>query len=175
MGQRLRLKSTSFVRPESVETPSPCCLIQQHSRFRKYVFTKTALVLDDDLGCVFALSLALVESCCTAIPAHTVQEARALIIELRARVDLLIVNVAVPDVQAFSLQLESENPNLIIIQLTASRRGKSKTFTISPSAFLQESDSTQAAIYWIGTLRKALRARKRKERSFAAGAYRSHG
>jgi hypothetical protein len=150
------LISTNFVRRGSVETPDPCSSIHQHCRFRKYAFTKTALILDDDLACVFALSSGLLELGYAAIPSHTVHEAHALVVELGAKVDLLFVNLAVPDAQAFSLQLQFESPDLEIIRLTANSLRGFKTLTASPSAILQKPDPTKAASYWIATLQKAL-------------------
>ena len=73
-----------------------------------------------------------------------------------AKVDLLFVNVAVPDAHAFSLQLQFESPDLNIIQLSANSQGRFKTLTASPSAILQKPGSTEDAIDWIGTLQKAL-------------------
>jgi hypothetical protein len=127
----------------------------RQSRFRKHVVTKTALILDEDLACLFALSSALVELCYSSIPAHTVQEAKALIVEMGATVDLLLVNVAVPHAQPFSLELQVKNPALMTIQLTASS-GEFEIPRASTSRILQKPDSTQAASYWIDALRNAL-------------------
>jgi hypothetical protein len=79
--------------------------------------------------------------------------------ELGAIVDLLVVNIAVPNAQPFSLELEFKNPALMTIQLTASRE-EFETLTTSTSRILQKPDSTQAVSYWIGALRNALGGRE---------------
>ena len=107
------------------------------------------------MACVFALSSALRELGCTGIPSHTVHEAHALIVELSAKVDLLFVNVAVPNAQAFSLQLQFDNPDLIIIQLTANLQREFK-ITARPSGLLQKPDTMEAVSDWVETVRKAL-------------------
>jgi len=78
---------------------------------------------------------------------------------LGARVDLLIVNLALAGAHAFSVQLEFGNPKLKIIQLTANRREEIRIVTARTPSILQKPDSVQAAGYWIGKLREVLEER----------------
>jgi len=136
--------------------PSPAA--QRYLATRRYVFTKTALILHDDLPCIFALCSAVLELCFAAIPAHTVSEALSLIAELAARVDLLIVSDAVPGAQLFSLQLEFTNPNLMIVLLTTDYRARGECKILIPgnSPILTKLDSNESAIDWTETLRRLL-------------------
>jgi len=124
---------------------------------RKYVFTKTALILHDDLPSIFVLCSAVQHRCFAAIPAHTVLEAHSLIAELHATVDLLIVSDEVPDALAFTLELEATNPELIIIEIFANRPEEVTSPSVKTSAVLQNPDASQSARYWIEALGKALR------------------
>ena len=71
--------------------------------------------------------------------------------------NLLIVSDGVPDAQAFSLQLETTNPELIIIQVFANDPKEVTSPSVRTSAVLQNPGATQLARYWIEALGKALR------------------
>jgi DNA-binding response OmpR family regulator len=58
---------------------------------------KTALILDPDIGFGFWLARGLDQSDYQSFPAKSVADASALLDELRIEVDLLILNVALPD------------------------------------------------------------------------------
>jgi hypothetical protein len=135
--------------------PSPAA--QQYLGTRKHVFTKTALILHDDLPSIFVLCSAVHDRCFAAIPARTVPEAHSLIAELGAKVDLLIVGDEVPDVEAFSMQLEITNPELIIVQIPANWHEEEVIHAVRTPAVRQSPDATQSARYWMKTLSNVLR------------------
>lgn len=126
---------------------------------RECIYTKTALILHEDLTCIFVLSSALLELCFAAIPAHTVPEADLLIAELNARVDLLLMSDEVPGAQAFARHLESAHPELITIRLTAECHKEIAIPKGRALAVLQTPDTDYSVMCWIETLRKALKER----------------
>ncbi|HYM07735.1 MAG TPA: protein kinase [Terriglobales bacterium] len=78
---------------------------------------KTALILDPDLGFGFWLARGLDQSSYQSFPAKSVADATNLIQELHLEVDLLILNLALPDVAELIEPLRRLNQGLRVVAL----------------------------------------------------------
>ena len=76
---------------------------------------KTVFIIDADLGFVFWLGQALQDSGYQVLPAKSFPEAAAVITELKAEIDLLIVNPFLAGAAAFVDALRSSRPNLKVL------------------------------------------------------------
>ena len=78
---------------------------------------KTALILDPDIGFGFWLARGLDQSDYQSFPAKSVADASALLDELRIEVDLLILNLALPDAAELIESLRRLNEELKVVAL----------------------------------------------------------
>ena len=78
---------------------------------------KTALILDPDIGFGFWLARGLDQSDYQSFPAKSVADASALLHELRIEVDLLILNLALPDAAELIESLRRLNEELKVVAL----------------------------------------------------------
>lgn len=78
---------------------------------------KTVLIIDTDLGFVFWLGQALLEGGYNALPAKGVPEAKALLSELEAETDLLIVNPCLAGAADLIDALRASNVELKVLAL----------------------------------------------------------
>jgi ActR/RegA family two-component response regulator len=76
---------------------------------------KTVLIIESDLGFVFWLGRALQDASYEALPAKGVQEATALVSELNAEIDLLIVNPSLAGAVEFVHALRHSRRDLKIL------------------------------------------------------------
>jgi TonB family protein len=78
---------------------------------------KTALILDPDIGFGFWLARGLDQSDYQSFPAKSVADAAALLDELRIAVDLVILNLALPDAAELIGSLQRGNEELRVVGL----------------------------------------------------------
>jgi hypothetical protein len=78
---------------------------------------KTAFILDSDIGFGFWLARGLDQSGYESFPAKSVADASALLAELSTEVDLLILNVALPDAADLIESLRRLNEELKVVAL----------------------------------------------------------
>jgi DNA-binding response OmpR family regulator len=89
------------------------------SRDRAWSTVGTILILDNDLGFLFWLGQALTASHCKAFPATSITEAVSLIAQFKLKIDLLIMNPAVPGAADFMRSLRREQRHLRVAVMTA--------------------------------------------------------
>jgi len=77
------------------------------------------LIIDSDLGSVFWLGQLLDSSGCESLPAKSLSDAKALLAELRIKVDLLILRCSIPGAAAFADGLRWSQGHLKTIGLLA--------------------------------------------------------
>ena len=77
--------------------------------------TATVLLLDSELGFLFAISHELAQREISAFPARSVVEARGLIAQFDLKLDLLVVNCARPGACDFAAELSRQNAALKVI------------------------------------------------------------
>ena len=106
----------TFVIPASklLEMRRPC-VAGRLQFFRAAV--KTALILDPDIGFGFWLARGLEQSDYQSFPAKSVADAAALLDGLRIEVDVLILNVALPDAAELIESLRRLNDDLKVVAL----------------------------------------------------------
>jgi len=78
-------------------------------------YMHAVLILDDDLGFVFWLGEALTAGRFQPIPAQSVATAERLLRTLKIKVDLLIVNPAVPGATEFARELRRRQEKLRVV------------------------------------------------------------
>ena len=83
----------------------------------------TILVLDSELGFLFALSHELAQREISAFPARSAAEARALIAQFDLKVDVVVMNCARPGACNFAEELTRQNTALKVIGIVAEGRG----------------------------------------------------
>jgi len=86
----------------------------------------TLLVLDNDLGFLFWLAMALEPCGHSVVPADTVSQANRLLRRLKLSVDVLVVNPAVEGAARFSDDLRSRHPQLKVIALVSQEEKESE-------------------------------------------------
>ena len=75
----------------------------------------TILLLDRELGFLFAISHELAQREISAFPARSAAEARGLIAQFDLKLDLLVINCASPGACAFAAELYRQNAALKVI------------------------------------------------------------
>jgi DNA-binding NtrC family response regulator len=80
------------------------------------------VIIDRDLGFMWALAERLKTWEIATIPAGSVQEARNLLALLQPNVSLLIVNCACAGVCSFAQELRNQHPSLTVIGIVSQRR-----------------------------------------------------
>jgi DNA-binding NtrC family response regulator len=83
----------------------------------------TILVLDSELGFLFALSHELARREISAFPARSAAEARGLIAQFDLKVDLVVMNCARAGACKFAEELTGQNAALKVIGIVADGRG----------------------------------------------------
>ena len=86
------------------------------------VAESSVLVVDRELGFMFALSQALRRRNIAAIPCCSVAEAEALIEKLDADLGVLLINCSCPGVCAFAQALRRRRTNLRVVGITSDSR-----------------------------------------------------
>jgi hypothetical protein len=86
------------------------------------VATASVLVVDRELGFMFALSQALRKRNIAAIPCCSVAEAEALMVNLDADLGVLLINCSCPGVCAFAHALKKRRSNLRVVGITSDAR-----------------------------------------------------
>ena len=81
----------------------------------------TVLVLDGELGFVFALSVELSKRHISVVPARTVREARSTLARLRLEPELLVANCSRPGACALAEELARKNPDLRMVGIVSDR------------------------------------------------------
>jgi len=81
----------------------------------------TVLVLDGELGFMFALSQELSRRHIAAFPARTVREARAMIARFQLDPDVVVINCGSPGACAFAESVAKERRDLQIVALVSDR------------------------------------------------------
>src|SRR5581483_2825129 len=81
----------------------------------------TVLVLDGELGFMFALSQELSRRHIAAFPARTVREARAMIARFQLDPDVVVINCGSPGACAFAESVAKERRDLQIVALVSER------------------------------------------------------
>jgi hypothetical protein len=84
--------------------------------------TPIVLVLDRELGFLFALSQALLKRNIAAIPCCSVAEAEALLANLQPELSVLLINCSCPGVCAFALELRRRRPLLKVVGIISDAR-----------------------------------------------------
>jgi len=84
--------------------------------------TSSVLVLDRELGFMFALSQALRRRNIAAIPCCSVAEAEALLANLQPDLSVLLINCSCPGVCAFVRTLRRRLSNLRVVGITSDAR-----------------------------------------------------
>jgi DNA-binding response OmpR family regulator len=118
---------------------------------------KNILVVDDDLGFMAMLCLKLTDAGFVTVPASVSEQALPLLKEMEiSRVDLLIVNLAVPGTKDLIQLLRAENERLKIIAIDDPRAAPLTTAAIEgvirkPSGVEQPSERE-----WLQVLERVL-------------------
>jgi len=86
------------------------------------VATSSVLVIDRELGFMFALSQALRRRNIAAIPCCSVAEAEALLSNLRPDLNVLLINCSCPGVCAFARELRRKRTKLRVVGITSDSR-----------------------------------------------------
>ncbi|HLK51443.1 MAG TPA: hypothetical protein VKT49_25055 [Bryobacteraceae bacterium] len=81
----------------------------------------TVLVLDGELGFVFALSMELSKRHISVFPARTAREARSTITRFRLRPDTLVVNCSSPGACALAQDLATQHKGIRVVAITSAR------------------------------------------------------
>lgn len=84
--------------------------------------TSSVLVLDRELGFMFALSQALRKRSIAAIPCCSVAEAEALLANLQPDLSVLLINCSCPGVCAFARELRRRRSKLRVVGITSDAR-----------------------------------------------------
>jgi len=79
---------------------------------------KTVLIVDADLGFVFWLGQALDVAGCSAFPARSVPDARALLAECKLAVDVLILDPVLPGASDFVMALRHDRENIKVLAVS---------------------------------------------------------
>jgi hypothetical protein len=93
-----------------------------HSFTASPIATSSVLVLDRELGFMFALSQALRKRNIAAIPCCSVAEAEALMANLDTELSVLLINCSCPGVCAFARQLRRGRSKLRVVGITSDSR-----------------------------------------------------
>jgi two-component SAPR family response regulator len=88
----------------------------------RYVTTSSVLVIDRELGFMFALSQALRKRRIGAIPCCSVAEAEALLARLQPDLGVLVINCSCPGVCAFATKLRRLQSRLRVVGITSTGR-----------------------------------------------------
>ena len=86
--------------------------------FASVLVIPSILVVDRELGFMFALSQALRKRRIAAIPACSVAEAETLIADLRPELAVLVINCSCPGVCAFAMELRQRLSQLQVVGIT---------------------------------------------------------
>ena len=86
------------------------------------VAASSVLVVDRELGFMFALSQALRKRNIAAIPCCSVAEAEALMASLDTELGVLLINCSCPGVCSFARSLKSRRPELRVVGITSDSR-----------------------------------------------------
>jgi hypothetical protein len=86
------------------------------------VATSSVLVLDRELGFMFALSQALRRRNIAALPCCSVAEAEALLANLQPDLSVILINCSCPGVCAFARALRRQRSKLRVVGITSDAR-----------------------------------------------------
>lgn len=86
------------------------------------IATASVLVLDRELGFMFALSQALRKRNIAAIPCCSVAEAEALMASIETDLSVLLINCSCPGVCAFARALRQRRSKLRVVGITSDAR-----------------------------------------------------
>ena len=89
---------------------------------REVAVISSVLVLDRELGYMFALSQALRKRAIAAIPSCSVAEAEALVANLKPHLSVLLINCSCPGVCGFVTALRQRMKNLRVVGITSHKR-----------------------------------------------------
>jgi hypothetical protein len=118
---------------------------------------KTVFIIDADLGFVFWLGQALQDSGYQVLPAKSFPEAATVITELKAEIDLLIVNPFLAGAAAFVDALRSSRPNLKVLAVLGENDPQVSQIP-SPDATVRkplQADRIASAV-WVGMVEQLL-------------------
>ena len=80
---------------------------------------RTVLILDDDLGFIFALAQELNDRHISAFPARTAREGHSIIRDLRLDPDLLVIDCSSPGACSFAGEVAKESVDVKIVGLVS--------------------------------------------------------
>ena len=118
------------------------------------------LIVDDDLGFVVWLGLTLGASGFVTVPANNGTQAKQVIEELRVKVDLAIVNLALPGVSDLTSNLRRRNSAVKVIAIQGAAAGPSLTIKLDGS-------HSRAKAGWATLVRRVLGIERAAGRSDA--------
>ena len=81
----------------------------------------TALVLDGELGFVFALSMELSKRHISVFPARTAREARSTVERFRLRPDILLINCGSPGACTLAEELATQHKGIRVVAMISER------------------------------------------------------
>ena len=81
----------------------------------------TVLVLDGELGFIFALSVELSKRHISVVPARTARDARSTLARLRLEPELLVIKCSRPGACALAEELTRKNPELRMVGIVSDR------------------------------------------------------
>jgi DNA-binding response OmpR family regulator len=118
---------------------------------------KNVLIVDADLGFVFWLGRVLADAGYQALPAKGFSEASALLSELKAEIDVLILNTSLPGAADFVKAFRRSRPNTNIL---AAFSNKSESESQTQIADIVARKPLQldgaAGTVWVGMVKQAL-------------------
>jgi CheY-like chemotaxis protein len=118
---------------------------------------KTILVVDSDLGFVAFLSKSLSEAGYAALPATTSQTALPLLKELEnPKVDLLMVNFAIPSTADLARTLKGRNQSLKIAAIEDPRRSAISNIPVDASLRRPSPEELAAGDQWLSSVKELL-------------------
>ena len=125
----------------------------------------TVLVLDGELGFMFALSQELSKRHIGALPARTAREARALIVRFRLDPDVLVISCASPGACSFAESVAKQRQDVDIIGIVSDRYQCKKCAGRLAATFRDpEDEAPERILYCADVIQALLREQRRRSR-----------
>lgn|SRR5579872_6667708 len=129
----------------------------------------TVLVLDGELGFMFALSQELSKRQMVAFPSRTVREARSMITGFRLEPDLVVINCGSPGACAFAESIAKEGRDVQIIGIVSDRSQCKKCANLLAARFQDPEDQAPDRIPHCADVIQELVKEQRRRARHAGG------
>ena len=121
----------------------------------------TVLVLDGELGFMFALSHELSKRHIAAIPSRTVREARSMISRFHLEPDLVVINCGCPGACAFAEGVAKERRDVQIVAIVSERHQCGKCGERLAARF-REDEAPDQIPHFADVIQELVRERRRR-------------